>query len=73
MKITLGYSGPTDACLILWNGGQFKEYGIESIAWELLGLYWKGWITGTLSGNIPKKLGMWIWDNRDEDRLVNRK
>ena len=64
MKISLGTEGPTDSCLILHNGIKTKQYGIESIAWQLLNIYWNVTIQ---HGHIPDELGGWIWDNRDCD------
>lgn len=66
MKILLGYCGPTDCCLSLYNAKakKVKQYAIETIAWQLLSLYWDIY---KQSGNAPKRLAEWIWKNRDKD------
>lgn len=64
MKISLGFCGPTDCCLRLHKGDEVKQYAIESLAWKLLGLYWNA---NDNQNNIPKRLGEWIWKNRNGD------
>lgn len=36
IEISIGYEGPTDACLVLTLGEWKREYLIESLAWRLL-------------------------------------
>lgn len=68
MKITLGYCGPTDSCLVLSNGQLEKEYLIESLAWRVLGLFWN-YQTASNPPLEPEEVELlqWVWDNRNED------
>ncbi len=62
-RIELGYEGPTDCCLVLvyCDGKNRKEYLIESVAWQLLAIYWDA------HELMDNRLASWIWYNRDED------
>lgn len=60
-KVALGREGSADCALkLVAPSGEAKEYGIETIAWSLLGLY---------PDVVPPEIGAWIWKNRDEDAL----
>lgn len=68
--VTLGYVGPTDACLVLNFRGKQKEYLIESDAWKVLCRFWD--IPSQTSPYIPKDSPngqlLWdVWQHRDED------
>jgi hypothetical protein len=66
--IGLGRVSPTDACLCLiqYEDGFTKQYGIESNAWKLLEVWWdvgEQRMDTTANQTILKI----IWDNFDED------
>jgi len=72
MVIGLGYSGPTDCCVMLsLASGQGKEYGVESPAWELLSdivdLIHNGNYPATITDPELLAVCRFIWRHRDAD------
>lgn len=64
-KISLGYEGPTDSCLILHHPtGSWKEYYIESVAWKILSGFF---VSGAKEGVIIDWLAQIIWDDMNND------
>jgi hypothetical protein len=76
--IGLGRCGPTDCCITLTHKEHFmgglqsiestKQYGIESIAWRLLGVLPGGFTISNDSGNEALyQIIQTIWDLMDDD------
>lgn len=56
--IGLGYEGATDSCLTLTYNGQTKQYGVESVAWNILSVLWEA---GKREIPLDSVLGKVLW------------
>lgn len=68
-EIGLGYEGATDSALTLSHKNEIKEYGVESVAWNILAVIHPS--EAIIESNPLWNVLRVVWNHCEDDRFYD--